>query len=73
MQIQKENGIDWHERRIISNLYMAQSVKVPLNRGKTSSVKIGTGVRQGYCLSPILFNLYSECLSKEVLEGSGDF
>jgi hypothetical protein len=36
-------------------------------------VKIGRGVRQGYCLSPILFNLYSECLSKEALEGFGDF
>jgi len=35
-------------------------------------VKIGTGVRQGRCLSPILFNLYSECLIKEVLEGFGD-
>jgi hypothetical protein len=25
------------------------------------------------CLSPILFNLYSECLTKEALEGFGDF
>jgi len=24
-------------------------------------------------LSPILFNLYSECLTNEVLEGFGDF
>jgi len=24
-------------------------------------------------LSPILFNLYSECLTKEALEGFGDF
>jgi len=36
-------------------------------------VKIGRVVRQGCCLSPILFNLYSECLTKEALEGSGDF
>jgi len=36
-------------------------------------VKIGRGVRQGCCLSPILFNLYSECLTKEALEGFGDF
>jgi len=28
MQILKGNGIDWCERRLISNLYMAQSVKV---------------------------------------------
>jgi hypothetical protein len=35
-------------------------------------VTIGRGVRQGYCLLQILFNLYSECLAKEALEGFGD-
>jgi hypothetical protein len=54
-QILKGAGINWRERRLISNLYMAQSVKVRLNRGETSSVKIGGGVRQGCCLSPIFF------------------
>ena len=44
MQILKEIGIDWRERRLINNLYMAQSVKVRLNRGETRSVKIGRGV-----------------------------
>ena len=34
MQILKGTGIDWRERRLISNLYMAQSVKVRLNRGR---------------------------------------
>ena len=31
MQTLKETGNDWRERRLISNLYMAQSVKVRLN------------------------------------------
>jgi hypothetical protein len=31
MQVLKGTGIDWHERRLISNLYIAQSVKVQLN------------------------------------------
>src|SRR5215471_8261451 len=73
MQILKEIDIEWRERKLISNLYMAQSVKIRLNRGETSIMKIGRGVRQGCCLSPILFNLYSECLTKEALEGFGDF
>jgi hypothetical protein len=36
-------------------------------------VKIGIEVKQGCCLSPILFNLYSEYFTKEVLKGFGDF
>jgi hypothetical protein len=69
MQILKGTGIDWRERRLISDLYMNQRVKVRLNRGETRSVKIGRGVRKGCCLSPILFNLYHKCLTKEALEG----
>jgi hypothetical protein len=72
MQILKGTGIDWRERRLIRNLYMAQSVKVRMDRGETRNVKNGRGVRQGCCLSPILFNLYSECLTKKALEESGE-
>jgi len=43
MQILKGTGIDWHGRRLISNLYMAQSVKVRMNRGETRSMRIGRG------------------------------
>jgi len=52
---------------------MAQSLNLRLNRGETRSVKIGREVRQGSRLSPILFNLYSESITKEALEGFGDF
>ena len=36
-------------------------------------MKTGRGVRQGCCLSQILYNLYSEYLTNEALEGSEDF
>ena len=73
MQILKGTGNDWCERRLINNLYMAQSVKVQVKCRETGSVKNGRGVRPGCCLSPILFNLYSESLTKEALDGYGDF
>jgi len=73
MQILKRTGINWHEKGLISNLYMDQRVKVRLDRGETRSVQIVRGVRQGCCLLPVMFNMYSECLTKEALDGLGDF
>jgi hypothetical protein len=73
MHILKESGIDWHERRLISKFCMDQSVELKLDQQKIRSVKNGRGVRQGCCLSLILFNLYSEYLTIKVLEASGDF
>ena len=36
-------------------------------------MKNGRGVLQGCCWSSTLFNFYSECLTKEAVEGFGDF
>ena len=41
MQILKRTGIDWHERRLISKLYMDQRVKVRLDRAETRRLQIG--------------------------------
>ena len=73
MHILKENYIDWRERRVISKLYMDISVKVRLDQAETSSVKDGRRVRQGCCLSPIVFKLHSKYLTNEAVEGFGDF
>jgi hypothetical protein len=73
MQILKGIEVDWCERRLISKLYMEQSIKIRLDQGETRSVKIGRGVRQGCCLLPILFNLCSEYSTQEALEGFGGF
>jgi hypothetical protein len=40
MQILKGTGIDWRERRLISKLYMEQSVKVRLDQGETRSLEL---------------------------------
>ena len=47
VQILRENGIDWCERRFISKFYMDQCVKVRLDQGETTRVKTGLGARQG--------------------------
>ena len=52
---------------LISKWYLDRSVKTKLDQEETKNVKIGKGVRQG-CLSPILWNLYSEYRTKEALE-----
>jgi hypothetical protein len=45
MQILKETGIDWRERRFISKLYMYQSDEERLDEGETKSVNIERGVK----------------------------
>jgi len=40
---------------------------------ETSNTKTVRGFRKGCCLSPILLNLFSEYLTKEVLEAVEDF
>jgi hypothetical protein len=69
MQILKETGIDWRERRLISNLYMAQSVKVQLNRGETRSVKIGRGVNKDAVCHQFFSTYTANTLSRKLWKG----
>ena len=45
---------------LLRNLYARQEATVRTGHGKTDWFQIGKGVRQGYILSPCLFNLYAE-------------
>ena len=47
--------------------------KLRLNQGETDNVEIGRLVRQGCCMSPILFNLCREYLMKEALATVEDY
>ena len=46
------------------NLYAGQEATVRTGHGKTDWFQIGKGVRQGYILSPCLFNLYAEYIMR---------
>ena len=54
-------------------MYIWDKVKLRLNQGKIDNVEVGRGIRQGCCMSPILFNLYGEYLMKGALAEFKDF
>ena len=53
-------GIPDHLTCLLRNLYAAQEATVRIGRGIADWFQIGKEVRQGYILSPCLFNLYAE-------------
>ena len=48
----------------LRNLYAGQEAKVRTGHGTTDWYQIGKGARQGYILSPSLFNLHAEYIMK---------
>ena len=59
-KILKEMGIPDHLICLLRNLYAGQEATVRTGHGTTDWFQIGKGVRQGYILSPCLFNLHAE-------------
>ena len=57
-KILKEMGTPDHPTCLLRNLYAGQEATVRTGHGTTDWFQIGKGVRQGYTLSPYLFNLY---------------
>ena len=59
-KILKEMGISDHLTCLLRNLYAGQDATVRTGHGTTDWFQIGQGVRQGYIVSPCLFNFYAE-------------
>ena len=57
-KILKEMGRLYHLTCLLRNLYAGQEATVRIRHGTTDWFQVGKGVRQGYILSPCLFNLY---------------
>ena len=66
--ILKKIGIDWRDRRLISNLYLQQETIIRVGNGDTEPAGIGRGLQQGCPLSPILFLIYSEMMMIDAME-----
>ena len=63
-KILKEMGIPDHLTCLLRNLHSGQEATVRTGHGTTDWFHIGKGVRQGYILSPCLFNLYAEYIMR---------
>ena len=57
-------GIPDHLTCLLRNIYAGQETTVRTGRGTTEWFQIGKGVRQGYILSPCIFNLYAEYIMR---------
>src|SRR5438132_2637350 len=69
LDILKEIGVNWRDRRLIRNLYLNQKAIVRIQQEYSDEGEIGRGVRQGCSLSPLLFNIYAEAIMVEAMEG----
>ena len=63
-KILREMGIPDHQTRLLRNLYAGQDATVRTGHGTTDWFQIGKGVHQGCILSPCLFNLYAEYITR---------
>ena len=63
-KILKEMGIPDHLTCLLRNLYAGQETTVRTGHGTMDWFQIGKEVRQGYTLSPCLFNLYAEYIMR---------
>ena len=63
-KILKEMETPDHLTCLLRNLSAGQEPTVRTGHGTTDWFQIGKGVRQGYILSPCLFNLYAECIMR---------
>ena len=60
----REFGSPNHLTFLLRNLYAGQEATVRKGHGTTDWFQIRKGVRQGYILSPCLFNLYAEYIMR---------
>ena len=64
-------GIDeWLQVRLVQNMYKDVRSRVRVGNGYSKEFGVGVGVHQGSVLSPLLFIIVLEALSREFRTGS---
>ena len=63
-KILQEMGVPDHLTCLLRNLYAGEEATVRTGHGTTDCFQTGKGVRQGYILSPCLFNLHAEYIMR---------
>ena len=61
-------GVPTHLVVFLRYMYANQRAAVTTEVGEMEEFDIGKGVRQGYILSPLLFNIYAEKIMREDLD-----
>ena len=64
MENSEREGISDYLTCLLRNLYAGQEATAKSGHGTTDWFQIGKGVRQGYILSPCLFNFYAEYIMR---------
>ena len=63
-KIPQEMGIPAHLTCFLRNLYAGQEATVRIGQRTTEWFQTGKAIRQGYILSPCLFNLYADYIMR---------
>ena len=73
LEILQEIGIPGHLACLLRNPYAGQEATVRTRHGTTDWFQIGKGVCQGCILSPCLFNLYAENITRNARKNTNNF
>ena len=71
-KILKEYGIEGDTLEVIKLLYRDTRATIRIGKDRSRDISLGTGVKPGCILSPILFNIFIDFVVRKALRAAGD-
>ena len=65
-EVLQELDVNGRDLELIKNIYWQQQASVRIGQDMSDWVSIARGIRQGCVLSPALFSLYTEMITREI-------